>query len=808
MKTGGRSRPLLRVRGGLVVVAAATAMLAAALSGPVAWATTAKPDLVVLSVSPPPQLVDPGMTFPVTVKVKNAGSAAAGRSTVGFFLSKDKLRGSDLPLSGKASVGRLRPGRTATVSAQVTIPKRTRHGDYHVLACADIARRVAESREVNNCRASSARLHVLGTSSYALIDKAVKAGTITEETALTDKVFASFGDSRLPSIYKGDDKGVIDSTILGQVRDEWSSLSAVTQAKLLPFFQLPMYQGSWMEPAAAPSAAPAARSSAGTVTATGPTPPCDKNVPTTDWAFVERSHVKVWWQKRYPGDHDRARAVADAIQKVIWPKLTGLMHKAPLLDGGSTIGCRGGDDRLDVVLALNGDAASYAQDYPNPGCKATPSYIVLNRGESRDTWAHEFMHAITWTYNVHAGCMNSAPPGGYLWWVEASAEWAVDYVYPGDQEEHTSALAFLMDPQKSLDTWLEGRLFQYGAYLFPFYLAGPRRAGASIVPAIWEATRTYDSAVAAIDHTVPGGFDKVWRRFTLYNWNKKPVDIYRRWDGLPYGAKVEAEPAYGAGNFFVDPLKVAHLAAHHVDFKNFAQGIRSGTFFNTFEGVGTGAATMALVKFKGKAWQQKDWTNTSKWDFCEPLQELVVVFSNASLSQSSVLQPSQSPSLSLRRTECQQRWAGTFSGSLDTASGQIHAEWSGNASYVLDGPGSSVAFFHIVGGSASATVSDSQCGSGSHTFDLTPPDYVTTFEGGAGNVEIRFDTGNYKVLAGHSDPSVLVCDYDYSLPWFLDTGSRPFANGQTTLAGTRNYTNSEGTTFHYEWNLTATTGPS
>ena len=85
-----------------------------------------------------------------------------------------------------------------------------------------------------------------GPTSEQLIDEALARGEIDSETALTYKVFAAFSDARLPSVYRGNDQGLVDSHILAEVQARYASLSAATQANLDPFLIPPAYVGSWV----------------------------------------------------------------------------------------------------------------------------------------------------------------------------------------------------------------------------------------------------------------------------------------------------------------------------------------------------------------------------------------------------------------------------------------------------------------------------------------------------------------------------------------------------------------------------------
>jgi hypothetical protein len=79
------------------------------------------------------------------------------------------------------------------------------------------------------------------------IDTALMRGEVDEETALVHKVFAAFGDERLPGQYLGDDSQVRDSMIMAEVGVRFAALTPATQALLAPFLLPPSAPGSWLE---------------------------------------------------------------------------------------------------------------------------------------------------------------------------------------------------------------------------------------------------------------------------------------------------------------------------------------------------------------------------------------------------------------------------------------------------------------------------------------------------------------------------------------------------------------------------------
>jgi hypothetical protein len=119
------------------------------------------PDLVETAVSDPPAAAAPGDSFSVTNTVANQGNASAGPTTTRYYLSIDtKKTNIDPRLNGTREVPGLAAGDNSTDTITVTIPTSTASATYYVLACGDDLKKVAESNEKNNCRASATQVTV------------------------------------------------------------------------------------------------------------------------------------------------------------------------------------------------------------------------------------------------------------------------------------------------------------------------------------------------------------------------------------------------------------------------------------------------------------------------------------------------------------------------------------------------------------------------------------------------------------------------------------------------------------------------
>ena len=98
-----------------------------------------------------------GQRFTVSDRAWNAGGARAGKSTTRYYLSVDSEKSRHDRLLGARLVPKLPRGGSNIGTKQLRIPIGTRTRRYYVLACSDARRQVRESREGNNCAASSSK---------------------------------------------------------------------------------------------------------------------------------------------------------------------------------------------------------------------------------------------------------------------------------------------------------------------------------------------------------------------------------------------------------------------------------------------------------------------------------------------------------------------------------------------------------------------------------------------------------------------------------------------------------------------------
>jgi|GEM_PF-2783453 len=254
-----------------------------------AQAAPARADLKVSGVTPAKTTVETGTKLKITVTTANSGNKQAGASKTRLVLSKDTKLSKDDKILKTLSVGKLAKGKSKASATTVTLPKVT--GAWRLLACADVAKKVTESSESNNCR--SVKLTVTPLRADLVVSAAKPATTspksgaslkVTVTTKNSGKASAAKSSTRL--VLSQDTKVSSNDTVLktlavGALAKGKSVTSATTVT-------LPLVTGTWHLLACADSAKKVAESSetnncrATKLTLAGPTPPPPPPDPTPD----------------------------------------------------------------------------------------------------------------------------------------------------------------------------------------------------------------------------------------------------------------------------------------------------------------------------------------------------------------------------------------------------------------------------------------------------------------------------------------------------------------------------------------------
>lgn len=506
-------------------------------------------------------------------------------------------------------------------------------------------------------------------SSLALIHEAEVTGAITHEEALLYSVYALYADDRLPAQFDG--AANHDSMVMGQIRDEWQSLTPATQQALAPYLLPPTAAGSWHELRTASSA---------------------EGTAAIVWKSVTSSNnVRIWYQTRYAGDATKATQVRDAIDERIYTVLHHVMGKGWLPDGGHAN--NGGSSMLDIYLVRDVDYYGLATSYI--GCEQTPAWINLDSDRAIgdeltdgmiQTAAHEMMHAVQFAYSLKEECSS------YNWLAESTAKWFEHQVYPQANSEHVFVSSYLDTAYWPLERTNYDR--QYGAYLYFFYVS-ETTGDPSIVRRAWENVATMDS-LSAVDQ---GGasFSTYWGEFAVANWNPNAESFYQEYDDLverakPYSDITPVDPGDGL-EILALPMHLDHLSMQYFVYQFPDDTARSITFVNGITAEMSPQPDLlyaddkyyqgellplekrrnievhALFRIAGDPeWKHADWTLEKQVAFCrdtiaERLEELVIVVANGESDNKSPSYtfeaPGEGAALVVSDTGCW-RWKGSL----------------------------------------------------------------------------------------------------------------------------------------------------
>ncbi|MFT3956374.1 MAG: hypothetical protein QM722_18930 [Piscinibacter sp.] len=511
----------------------------------------------------------------------------------------------------------------------------------------------------------------------AAIAAALAAGQIDAEAALVNRVFALAGDPRLPERFRAAAGGsdavdeVDGNAVIADLRTAWDGLSAPTRAVLAPFVQRPSAAAAWVGDGSAVDARAQAAAVARPTCAAG-----------TTWASLATSvaKVRVWYDRTRAADLTQARAIVAAFDTKIWPTLiTGLGFKAPLSD--LALACDGGDSRLDlyIVAGLGARGATYPE---SASTRQSSSFVVVRSGLSGTALqyelAHQFMHAVMWSYLMAADQLS------YGWMRNALANWSVEAVYPGNSTLLADASCHMNSNFLSITSRATGacsasttRTRDYGAYLLYQYIG--RTSGNTTVRQLLVATATATTALDAIEATLAGGLRSLWPKYAKTLWNQLPVTSTGRpaffnWDGLtsvPVFAPDHPTPVNanlgGVAEASTSLSRtVANVSTRYYRFTFSDVASRSLMFRNTFYPLykaGKKVTVQALWRPAGGTWVEETWTAKEWIGFCrdvkaQRLAELVVIVASAEVGSVTQVVGTISPTLKRNNIGC---WG--FSGS-------------------------------------------------------------------------------------------------------------------------------------------------
>ena len=486
-----------------------------------------------------------------------------------------------------------------------------------------------------------------GETSLEMIDRTVADKKLDEETALVYKVYSVFGDERLPKEYASDKPYYEGTQVVLEMMEKWDSLSAKTKALLEPFRKRPDEKGSWVDLKYSNTEAK-------------PTSWLYKNAYAkdapesafyTELGDTEDGKAKIWYagfSETEPNlygsgtvetNAETSKKIAERIKDIldqdqIIPKFELMLPEILLSDG-----VRGGDGKLDIYVGPTGTnlGTAFADQMPPP----TSSHILINYaiGLNSDTLlkatlAHEIFHAYQYTYKFD--------PWKDRWWMEATATWAENFIYPAANTEQEWIEGFIEYPIVSLDKREPPKSHDYSAYLFPFFLS--EKSGSGFMGESWKGCSS--GCLEGINKSIPGGFREQWKEFTLWNYNKEPAKFYTDAGSFPdYSSSKDQkqEGITGEKETPVEIEKLSLLTARLVEVTNMVADkdkVKKLTFtdLENFTGKGDTASIKAVIYYNDGRNEIEDWTKLKKRSFCidskeEDFERVELIFGNGDMKK-------------------------------------------------------------------------------------------------------------------------------------------------------------------------------
>lgn len=517
------------------------------------------------------------------------------------------------------------------------------------------------------------------SSGEELIDQALDAGQIDISTAVLYKAYWAFGEPRLPAQYNSPaDHGDIPDDVLAPP----DGVSQAVLDELVRYQIPPAYEDSWYydQSQSAQAIQPAEATPA----------PISPN-----WVFVDAldEKVKVWFDQNIAGDYEKATDLSYEVD-VIWAKYKDLLGVEPLPDGSLAPGRNGGDARFDIYLVnltqdrIHGAFTMY--DPPassaNP-CPAAAGYVEMNNADTIDqmkgTLAHELFHAFQRAMPLGFPCSERK------WFLESTATWAEDFVYPQGNTERAYE-DFKHTSGKPIFDWDRDG---YGAWPFWFYLA--RSDSPQVIADIFDYVQTH-TLLESIDAKIFGGFQDRWPEFALYAWNYPPEDKFQQWDGLDWH-QVYRSLGGGYGNppdaltlgenetskdYSAAPSRVEALGMeyYHLTIPAPGDGQKDPSQLqinNPFTTTPAGVAVQIAYMIDG-AWHTEDITGVGGRSFCRNtpgnrVTEVVVIISNSNLPPAAP-SPEFSKPLAVVRDAC--GWTGEAHAEHHFTTGLSGGDWT------------------------------------------------------------------------------------------------------------------------------------
>lgn len=600
-----------------------------------------------------------------------------------------------------------------------------------------LARGSATITATEGARTSSVTVKVWRTegpnadaSTESLIAAGHAAGRISAEEALIYRVYAMFGDERLPAAYDGA-PGAPAAVSLRHVSGQLSALSPAAQEILRPFLIPPIYAESWLGRQLGLAATPSARTARARPMQDATPYVCSAEIVNAlmqAGLLVRRTtaHYNLYAIRTY-SDFSIETPLMDAAVldiETIDGALRSLLNRQAKSDAAEP--CNGGDGAIDIYFADMGSSTDYGATTPYAGrCEDTPAFVLIDkyklggimrtdpaRGRRylRTVLAHELTHTIQFGMNRSAACAD------YDWIDEATAQWAAHHVFPTDNEEDGFRKVNTVGRRTGIYyvDYLKGghresieKANGYSTYIYFQFIA--HKYGAASIKALfdaWTGHGSIDSLDVALK-AVGSNLRDAWPEFGKALWNDVRDNVLtdlRGWDGYDYGMAnvVSRDPlVLAGGRVTLDLLRAngGRLAPRSLAYERlvFPNEVSPLMLSNPL-GSMPQAQHLKLIAVKkiGGQWRTpEDWTAEPTKYFCrdkvaERVEELLLIVSNSDPDPNAApaVVPSRTPfELSASNVGCW-KWTGQATVQIQSDDGIQRADnTSRGVDLVFEPPG-------------------------------------------------------------------------------------------------------------------------
>lgn len=323
------------------------------------------------------------------------------------------------------------------------------------------------------------------------IDAAFQAGVLSEPDMLFAKMTAIFAPQKLADQFRTSSVSLVKcgTDLVAEVRTKWDLFTPEQQSALTQYLARPAKQREYISP---------------------------------DGFFL--IHYDTTGPEVVPLEDNNSNNVPDFVERI--GIYCDSARRAYLNLGylpAPTDNTSGGDGKFDIyLLAIDAYGATLPEAPADSPWNDYSSFIEINRnfygitpnndpdgdsiGAQKVTCVHEYFHAVQLAYNLNAD----------RWWMEASATWMEEALYPIVQDNQGFLPYFLGVPYKRLPL-LDG-LHEYGAFVWPGFLQ--QKYDYTVIRKVFEINR-YVSTFNSLDSAlIPHGrsFSHMFPEFALWNY--------------------------------------------------------------------------------------------------------------------------------------------------------------------------------------------------------------------------------------------------------------------------------------------------